>query len=113
MGSIRIRCLETPFHTLGHICYLCSEDGSPERNIFTGDTLFIGGCGRCFAGTPQQMYTSLIDTLAKLPSDVKVGIHCKGSVILQLTVSRHDDDDAREGVLSMVACRSSAGMSIP
>lgn len=72
MGSISIRCLETPFHTLGHICYLCSEEGSPERNIFTGDTLFIGGCGRCFAGTPQQMYTSLIDTLARLPADVKV-----------------------------------------
>lgn len=73
VGSISIACIETPFHTLGHICYLCSEEGSPERNIFTGDTLFVGGCGRCFAGTPQQMYSSLIGKLSKLPPDIKVG----------------------------------------
>ena len=99
MGTISIRCLETPFHTLGHICYLCSEEGSPGRSVFTGDTLFIGGCGRCFAGTPQQMYTSLIETLAKLPSDVKVtaalpwwaqsASHRK--LFLQLTESCQDD----------------------
>ena len=53
-------------------CYLCSEPDSSERIIFTGDTLFIGGCGRCFAGTPQQMYSSLIGTLSKLPPDIKV-----------------------------------------
>ncbi|KAK9916356.1 hypothetical protein WJX75_001731 [Coccomyxa subellipsoidea] len=72
VGEVSIRCLETPFHTLGHICYLCSEEGTSERNIFTGDTLFIGGCGRCFAGTPEQMYDSLIGTLSKLPDDIKV-----------------------------------------
>ena len=46
VGSINIQCIETPFHTQGHICYLCSEEGFPEKIVFTGDTLFIGGCGR-------------------------------------------------------------------
>ncbi len=46
VGTISIQCIETPFHTQGHICYLCSEEGSSEKLIFTGDTLFIGGCGR-------------------------------------------------------------------
>ena len=46
LGSISIQCIETPFHTQGHICYLCSEEGSSEKLVFTGDTLFIGGCGR-------------------------------------------------------------------
>lgn len=32
-------------HTLGHICYLCKEAGSQDI-IFTGDTMFVGGCGR-------------------------------------------------------------------
>ncbi|CAL8467039.1 g6575 [Coccomyxa elongata] len=71
LGDIKIKCLETPFHTLGHICYMC-EEGTSERNIFTGDTLFVAGCGRCFAGTPEQMYHSLIDVLSHLPGDVKV-----------------------------------------
>ena len=46
VGSINVQCIEMPFHTQGHICYLCSEKGSPEKIVFTGDTLFIGGCGR-------------------------------------------------------------------
>lgn len=46
VGSIGIDCIETPFHTQGHICYLCNEEGSSEKLILTGDTLFVGGCGR-------------------------------------------------------------------
>ena len=34
-----------------------------------GDTLFMGGCGRFFEGTPEQMYHALIEVLASLPSD--------------------------------------------
>ncbi len=45
--------LETPGHTLDHICYV--GDGF----IFCGDTLFSGGCGRLFEGTPTQMWHSL------------------------------------------------------
>ncbi len=33
-------------HTNGHICFLCREEGSTAA-VFTGDTLFVGGCGRC------------------------------------------------------------------
>lgn len=32
-------------HTNGHICFLCREEGSTAA-VFTGDTLFVGGCGR-------------------------------------------------------------------
>lgn len=41
LGNLTIRCLFTPCHTTGHICYyLESEKG--ERAVFTGDTLFQG-----------------------------------------------------------------------
>ena len=33
-------------HTMGHICFLCTAPGA-EDLIFTGDTLFVAGCGRC------------------------------------------------------------------
>ena len=42
----------TPGHTSGHICFYSSP------YLFCGDTLFSGGCGRLFEGTPEQMYQS-------------------------------------------------------
>ena len=37
--------------------------------VFTGDTLFISGCGRFFEGTADQMYNALITILSKLPGN--------------------------------------------
>lgn len=43
----------TPGHTLGHLCFYS------KPYLFCGDTLFSGGCGRLFEGTPAQMHQSL------------------------------------------------------
>lgn len=40
--------------------------------VFTGDTLFIGGCGRFFEGKPEEMHKALNQVLAGLPDDTKV-----------------------------------------
>ncbi len=37
--------------------------------VFSGDTLFVGGCGKFFEGTPQQMYHALCEVLGSLPED--------------------------------------------
>jgi hydroxyacylglutathione hydrolase len=66
--DLRLAVLEVPGHTLGHIAYVRS-DGEPW--LFCGDTLFAGGCGRLFEGTPAQMANSL-NKLAALPADTKV-----------------------------------------
>ncbi|EGT3575651.1 hydroxyacylglutathione hydrolase [Citrobacter sp. ANG330] len=55
----------TPGHTLGHICYYS------KPYLFCGDTLFSGGCGRLFEGTPTQMYQSL-KKINALPDDTLV-----------------------------------------
>ncbi|CAN7347952.1 hydroxyacylglutathione hydrolase [Acidovorax sp. Leaf78] len=61
---------DVPGHTAGHIAYYCAAfDGAPL--LFCGDTLFSGGCGRLFEGTPAQMLGSL-DQLAALPGDTRV-----------------------------------------
>ena len=65
-----MRALHTPCHTQDSICYFF-EDGN-DRAVFTGDTLFIGGCGRFFEGTPEEMHKALNKTLASLPDDTKV-----------------------------------------
>lgn len=66
--------LDVPGHTAGHIAYFCPQvalsDG-PSPVLFCGDTLFSGGCGRLFEGTPAQMLASL-DKLAALPGNTQV-----------------------------------------
>ncbi len=56
-----------PGHTRGHIAYYFSASG----DLFCGDTLFAGGCGRLFEGTPAQMLNSL-DQLRALPDHTRV-----------------------------------------
>ncbi|KAF2899483.1 hypothetical protein ILUMI_06696 [Ignelater luminosus] len=71
IGDINVECLYTPCHTTGHICYyVTSTNQSPA--VFTGDTLFIGGCGRFFEGTAEQMYSALIEKLGNLPEQTQV-----------------------------------------
>ncbi|KAI5818827.1 beta-lactamase-like protein [Pyronema omphalodes] len=76
IGSLEVRALHTPCHTQDSICYYIEEkkgdkDGM-ERVVFTGDTLFIAGCGRFFEGTAKEMNVALNKTLAELPDDTKV-----------------------------------------
>lgn len=67
--SLNIKCIFTPCHTTGHICYFVTDlsDSSQIPAVFTGDTLFLSGCGRFFEGNAEQMYQNLITKLAKLP----------------------------------------------
>ncbi len=55
----------TPGHTLGHLCFYS------KPYLFCGDTLFSGGCGRLFEGTPAQMYQSFQE-LNQLPADTVI-----------------------------------------
>jgi hydroxyacylglutathione hydrolase len=63
--------LEVPGHTAGHIAYFAPAQGDAPPVLFCGDTLFSGGCGRLFEGTPAQMLASL-DRLGALPGDTLV-----------------------------------------
>ena len=68
--GITVKALHTPCHTQDSICWFMEDD--KEKVVFTGDTLFIGGCGKFFEGTPEEMHTALNKTLASLPDDTKV-----------------------------------------
>ncbi|XP_046545916.1 hydroxyacylglutathione hydrolase, mitochondrial-like isoform X2 [Haliotis rubra] len=72
IGSLKVRCLFTPCHTSGHICYLVTGKEGEAPAVFTGDTLFQGGCGKFFEGTAEQMHKALIKTLSVLPQETKV-----------------------------------------
>ena len=61
----KVRVLEVPAHTRGAITFVI------DGNAFTGDTLFLMGCGRLFEGDPQMMWTSL-SKLMTLPDDTNI-----------------------------------------
>lgn len=65
--GLAFQVLELPGHTLGHIGY------AGHGAVFCGDTLFSGGCGRLFEGTPAQMTASL-QKLATLP--IATAVYC-------------------------------------
>ncbi len=68
--GLEFKIIDVPGHTSGHIAYYCSAVNSRPL-LFCGDTLFSGGCGRLFEGTPAQMLASL-DKLAALPANTCV-----------------------------------------
>jgi len=67
--NINFKIIDLPGHTAGHIAYFANEHLSPL--LFCGDTLFSGGCGRLFEGSPEQMLNSLTK-LANLPDNTRV-----------------------------------------
>jgi hydroxyacylglutathione hydrolase len=66
VGEQSASILFIPAHTRGHIAYVF--DGA----VFCGDTLFAAGCGRLFEGTPQMMYSALVEKLGRLPGTTRV-----------------------------------------
>lgn len=67
VGTLAGRVILIPAHTTGHVAYYFPAHGV----VFTGDTLFAGGCGRLFEGDAAQMMASLA-RLAALPEDTRV-----------------------------------------
>ncbi len=67
IGSIRLRVLFTPGHSKDSICLL-----HDDQFIFTGDTLFVGNCGRVDlpGSDAKEMYDSLFNRLAKLDENL-------------------------------------------
>ena len=67
VGSLIGRALFIPAHTRGHLAYWFPTEGV----VFTGDTMFGGGCGRLFEGDAAQMKASL-EKIAALPDETLV-----------------------------------------
>ena len=65
LGASTIRVLSTPCHTQGHVCFVV------DGNVFTGDTMFVSGCGNFNGGSPRQMLDAF-DKLLALPDDTLV-----------------------------------------
>lgn len=68
VGKLDIRVIHTPGHSPDSICLLV------DGKLLTGDTLFVGECGRTdlAGGSAEDMYHSLFDKLMKLDDNIEV-----------------------------------------
>ena len=103
-----------PGHTYAHIAYYFKQTGDQGGELFCGDTLFAGGCGRLFEGTPTEMLNSL-DQLRQLPDDTRVWCaheYTLGNLKFALTVDG-DNSDLQERMVMATAMRSRGEATIP
>lgn len=72
IGTLEIRCIHTPCHTLDSFTYFVRDKKDPlNAGVFTGDTLFYLGCGKFFEGTGEMMHQAL-KKIACLPGNTLV-----------------------------------------
>ena len=69
-GNTTFEVIATPGHTPGGVCFYCEEEGV----LFSGDTLFRHGIGRCDfpGGNGEQLIHSIKTRILTLPGTVKV-----------------------------------------
>lgn len=68
VGSLEVKFIHTPGHSPDSMCVLV------DNKLMTGDTLFVGECGRTDldGGSPEQLYHSFFDKLVELPDELEV-----------------------------------------
>jgi hydroxyacylglutathione hydrolase len=94
-GNTAVRALHVPGHTRGALAYVA------EDAVFTGDTLFVAGCGRLFEGTPEMMYRSLNEVLGTLPPATRV--YCGHEYTVTNLLFAHTVEPANAAVTEQLA----------
>jgi hydroxyacylglutathione hydrolase len=109
--TVELECLDTPGHTMCHIC-LRSHTDRPA--LFSGDTLFNAGAGNCHnGGDPETLYTTFVEQLARLPEDTQVYPgHDYIENNLRFTLSREPDNDTARAWLPEAAQQDPAAARV-
>ncbi len=108
--GLNFQVIDVPGHTAGHIAYY-SPSGFGAPLLFCGDTLFSGGCGRLFEGTPAQMLASL-DKLAALPGNT-VTCCTHEYTLSNLRFARAVDPDNQALATYQVQCEKLREQNLP
>ena len=97
--TVELECLDTPGHTMSHICLLSRTD---QPALFSGDTLFNAGAGNCHnGGHPSELYDTFNEQLQNLPDDTRIYPgHDYLINNLQFTLDREPDNAAAQQMLA-------------
>lgn len=92
LGDIKIKVLKTPCHTRDSVCLLCEKSGN-DAVLFTGDTIFVSGCGHFFEGTAIEML-EIVKELRELKDETKVYVGHEYSISnLQYALTVEPEND--------------------
>ncbi|MFW6731073.1 MAG: hydroxyacylglutathione hydrolase [Synechococcus sp.] len=109
-----VEVLLVPGHTRAHLAYVLPASGDAGPELFCGDTLFAGGCGRLFEGTPSQLFASL-ERLAALPGDTRVWCaHEYTEANLRFAASVDPaNNDLQQRITAVAALRAAGTATVP
>lgn len=98
-SSVELECLDTPGHTMSHICLLSHTD---QPALFSGDTLFNAGAGNCHnGGHPKELYETFANQLENLDDNTLLYPgHDYLVNNLKFTLDREPDNDAARDMLA-------------
>ena len=101
VGRLELECLDTPGHTLAHVCLLAHAE---QPALFSGDTLFNAGAGNCHnGGDPERLYETFSRLLARLPETTRVFPGHEYLIRnLEFTLDREPDNAAARALLTDV-----------
>ncbi len=100
--TVELECLDTPGHTL---CHICLRSHTEQPALFSGDTLFNAGAGNVHnGGDVNSLYDTFADQLSRLPDNTQVYPgHDYIETNLKFTLAREPDNMAAEAMLARVA----------
>lgn len=96
--TVELLALDTPGHTMTHICLLSQTD---EPGLFSGDTLFNAGAGNCHnGGHPKELYETFASQLSKLADNTRIFPgHDYITNNLEFTLAREPDNAEAKSLL--------------
>ena len=97
--TVELECLDTPGHTMSHICLLSHTD---QPALFSGDTLFNAGAGNCHnGGHPDELYETFANQLEKLDENTLIYPgHDYLTNNLKFTLDREPDNESAKQMLA-------------
>jgi len=112
VGRFKLQILDTPGHTLSHVCLYFSGDDKNSPALFSGDTLFNAGVGHCYlGGHPETLFETLTSGFTHLPEDTRLFPgHDYMENNLKFTLDREPNNDVAKKMLDEFEDKSSSGL---
>jgi hydroxyacylglutathione hydrolase len=113
-GNRQADVLFIPGHTRAHIAYYFPPVADESGELFCGDTIFAGGCGRLFEGTPAQMVSSMTK-MRQLPDNTRIWCaheYTLGNLKFAVTVDP-TNSELQQRLVEVIAARNNSIPTVP
>jgi hydroxyacylglutathione hydrolase len=113
-GDRQANVLFIPGHTRAHIAYYFPPVADEPGELFCGDTIFAGGCGRLFEGTPAQMVSSMTK-MRQLPDNTRIWCaheYTLGNLKFAVTIEP-GNSELQQRLIDVIAARNNSIPTVP